>query len=342
VRLLLAVLICTALPAFAQPCPPLDKACAREALKKHPAKQPEFWMRALGKPLGERIGPAPPELVDLLKMDNIANGYPNKPRIPKLEPGFVEEVRRAFEEIPEPVKRTLTGKLAGIYFVDDIGGTGFTDEVLNVRAGLGFIVLDPTVLMARTANEWATWKDNTPFRPDPKWKLTERIESPANDDRTHAIQYILLHELAHVIAIGGNLHPPWVLSPKEVKSTREYPFFGISWSVKGDDYVSAFDAAFPERKQVKFYFGAKLDGDAMKATYDALERTSFPTLYAATHPADDFAESLANYVHVVMMKRPFEIAISNAGKVVKTYRSCWSDERCAEKRRYLEELLGRR
>ena len=340
-RFMLAAFLCTALGALADTpqCPPLDKACAREAVKKHPAKQTGFWQDALAKPLRDRIGPAPPELIDLLRLDNIAHGYPNTPRAPELSKEFAAEVLRAFDEIPESVKRPLARKLGGIYFVDDIGGTGFTDAVTDGRSSLGFIVLDPSVLMARTANAWATWKDNTPFRPDPQWKLVERIEDGVRDDRTHAIQYILLHELAHVLSIGGNAHPSWTVSPKEVGATTAYPFFRQSWSIKGDEYVSVFDPAFTQRKSVAFYFGAKLDAAAMKDTYDALERTSFPTLYASTHPGDDFAESLANYVHVVMLKRPFEIRISKGGEVVKTYRSCWGEKRCAEKRRYLEEML---
>ena len=97
---------------------------------------------------------------------------------------------------------------------------------------------------------------------------------------------------------------------------------------------------FAQRKDVVFYFGPKLDAAAMDATYAALELTNFPTLYAATHPADDFAEAFANYVHVVMMRKPFEIRIERGGKAVRTYRACWEAQRCAAKRAYLESFLG--
>jgi hypothetical protein len=324
------------------PCPPRDLACAMRVMQTHPAKQEAFWAPALAKPVSQRIGAAPPELVELLAIDNVAHGYPNKPRAPRLTPRFLAEVRRAFDGIPEAVTRPLAAKLAGIYFVDDIGGTGFSDEVTHPGGRIGVVVLDPSVLMARTANQWATWKDNTPFRPDPEWKLEERIEAPAHDDRVAAIQYILLHEIGHVLSIGSDAHPPWTRPPSAADLAASYPFFALSWTVKGQGYVTRFDEAFPDRGNVAFYFGAKLDGKAMKRTYEALERTNFPTLYAMTHPGDDFAESLANYVHVVLMKKPFEIRISKGGTVVKTYVACWSEERCAAKRRYLEEFLRRR
>jgi hypothetical protein len=78
----------------------------------------------------------------------------------------------------------------------------------------------------------------------------------------------------------------------------------------------------------------------MLDAYERLERTNFPTLYAATHPADDFAESLASFVHTVMLKKPFEIRIYRDGEIAKRYGGCWTEERCAGKRRILEELLG--
>lgn len=324
------------------PCGEKDLACAREAAKKHPIRNPEFWQAALAKPVAERIGPAPPELVHFVTLDNVANGYPNRPRVSKLAPAFLADVKRAFEGIPDAVKRRLETKLAGIYFADNFGGTGFTDEIGPLGTKLGFVILDPTVLSSRKANAWATWKERSPFKPDPAWSLTATIEEAANDTRINAIQYILLHELGHVLAIGEGVHPSWTLPPKEVKSTREYPFFEMSWTIPGERYASRFDSRFSQRKDVVFYFGAKLPAAAMADTYSALEATNFPTLYAATHPGDDFAEAFANYVHVELLRRPFEIAIYQNGKRVKRYGACWQEKRCEPKRAYLEAFLGRK
>src|SRR5207253_2888406 len=139
-------------------------------------------------PLDDRIGVGPPELIEFLMLDNVAHDYPNVARSPKIEPAFLEDVRRAFREIPESVQRLLVPKLAGVYFIEDIGGTGFSDEIVDDKGQpvAGFIILDPTVLATRTANEWATWKDSSPFMPDPAWKLESVIEDRARDDRMHA------------------------------------------------------------------------------------------------------------------------------------------------------------
>ena len=79
----------------------------------------------------------------------------------------------------------------------------------------------------------------------------------------------------------------------------------------------------------------------MAETYAALMNTNFPTLYAATHPADDFAESFANFVHVVLLRQPFEVRIAHDGKRVLQYNGCWNERRCAGKRAFLERLLAK-
>ncbi len=40
------------------------------------------------------------------------------------------------------------------------------------------------------------------------------------------------------------------------------------------------------------------------------------------------------------MGQPFEIHLLHDGRTVKTYRACWSEERCAAKRALLEKVLA--
>jgi len=79
----------------------------------------------------------------------------------------------------------------------------------------------------------------------------------------------------------------------------------------------------------------------MVPTYDNLEKTNFPSLYAATQPGDDFAEAFASYVHVVLQRRPWQILIYQDGALRKEFGACWDEPRCAAKRALLEQLLGR-
>ena len=325
------------------PCRFDDTACAKQALIGHAARKLDFWRPALARPLEQRIGAAPPELLEYVSLDNIFQGVADRPRAATLTPEFLKDVQDAFAEIPPGVKRLLPARLAGIYFIEDFGGTGYTDEIGDPgsKPAAGFIVLDPKVLAARPANAWATWKENTPFSPAPGFRLEAEIESTAQDNRKNAIQYILLHELGHVVSINNRIHPSWNDEAGDISPTAGYPFFELSWGVSDDrkSYVTRFDAAFPKRREVVYYFGAKLAAGEMAAVYDRLENTNFATLYAATNPFDDFAESFVSYVHTVVMKRPFEIRIRQDGKLAKVFGSCWTQPRCAEKRKILDRLL---
>ena len=330
-------------PAIKLPCAYTDKACALKVAQGHAVHRLETWKAELARPVAERIGPASPQLVEYLNLDNIFHGYSEKPRAAKLDAAFLADVKGAIADLPPGIWRLFTERFIGLYFVEDLGGTGFTDFVVDKdkRQVAGYIVLDAAILGRQTANAWATWKENTPFKLQTVFKLDARIEEPAGDNRRNAIQYILLHELGHVLSIGGNIHPPWDLAPKDVPATVKYPYFDLSWKIDrpADKYVSLFDAAFPQRTDVVYYFGAKLAATEMAGVYDRLEKTNFPSLYAATRPGDDFAESFASYVHVVLMKRPWLITISRGSDVVKTFKACWDEARCAGKRGILEQLL---
>ena len=332
-------------PALAQAaCQPADKACLKRAIIGLPVRRLEMWRADLARPLDARIGSAPPALVDYLTLDNLSHGYPQRPRAATLEPAFQADVQAAIAELPPPVWRLFGQRLIGVYFIEDLGGTGFTDVVTD-KAGnrvAGYIVLDAAVLRPLAANAWATWKEGTPFKPQAGHALAARIEDAAGDNRKNAIQYILLHELGHVLSIGNRIHPSWDVEPRDVPASAVYPYFGLSWAIKrrGNRYASLFDAHFPQRRNVAYYFGAKLDAADMVATYDSLERTNFSSLYAATQPGDDFAEAFASYVHVVLQRRPWQILIYKDGKLQKEFGACWEEPRCAAKRALLEEFVG--
>jgi hypothetical protein len=334
-------------PAVAQdkplPCPAGDSDCLVEAIVSSPAKKLEFWSAAMRKPMEDRIGVAPAELIEMLRLVNAVELRAQKPRATPVPREFLADVRRALSEVPEAVRKRADGKLAGIYFAHDLGTTAFSDQVYgeNGEPRGAFIVLDPSVLMKRTANTWATWRENTPFRANPAFRLEATLEDQAHDDRRAAIRYNLLHELAHVISVGEKFHPGWDVPPMAVAPEAKFAFFDLSWTIPRPQnrYISHFDYAFPQRGSVMYYRDGAIAGADMLSTYERLEQTNFATLHGATNPGDDFAEALANYVHTVMMKRPFEVRIYRDGLLAKRYGACWDEERCAEKRRILEKFL---
>ena len=349
-RVCIAVLALCALASCARnpsglPCAEADKECVERALATHPVRHVNFWKADRARPVADRIAPAPPQLVEFITLGNVKHGFAERPRPAVMDAGFTKDLRDSFAELPSGVRRLFDERLVGIYLVDNLGGSGYTDAVLDAQGKevAGMIVLDASLLKHHTANGWATWKEGTPFKRDARFKLDARIADDANNNRKNAIQYILLHELGHVLSIGGDVHPPWNGDPKGVGPIARYGYFNLSWKIdaQANKYVTLFDGEFSQRRNVAYYLGAKLGAEDMVPTYAGLVKTNFPSLYAATHPADDFAEAFASYVHVVLMRRPWQVTISRDGEVLSVVNSCWDEPRCAGKRRLMEGMLSR-
>jgi hypothetical protein len=325
------------------PCAWNDANCGMKMRDAHPIRSADTWQNMLRKPLADRVAVGDAAFVIFTALDNIAGGYPDKPRLAKPTDSLVREVREVLAELPPGIQKKLVPKLAAVMFVENFGGTGLTQYVID-KAGIpvgAFIVLDPVALESRTANSWATWKENTPFKSSGQHKLVATIENSEGNTRKNTIRYILLHEIAHVLSVGENFHPSWSIQNVSQKELTAYPFASISWlSLENRRNVrSKFDAVLPQRKEIVYYFGARLDAIAANDIYRQLQNTSFPTLYAATNWGDDFAESFANYVHVVLAKRPFEILVEQDGATLLKYGACWEETRCQDKRKLLEAYL---
>jgi hypothetical protein len=328
------------------PCQASDKSCIGRAYSQHKVRNVSFWAKELGKPLSARIGPAPASLVDYLTLGNSVDGIQERPQPTKLDAAFTADLQAAMDEIPADIWRLAMPRLVGIYFVEQLGSTGYADYILgpNGSPSHAFVVLDAGILRALQANAWATWKENTPFK---AWaqnavSLSATIATPENNNRKNAIQYILLHELAHVISVGRNVHPNWDAPVSRPPETGRYPFFDQSWSVDPSKktYVSRFDMHWPQRNEIRYYRATQLPASDMVPSYQQLVETNFPSLYAATGPGDDFAESLVSYVHTVRMGKPWSITIQRNGQTLLLLESCWEQVRCAQKRKTLEAILA--
>ena len=321
-----------------------DLECLKQLHATHPAKYMQSWQAIQALPLERRIMRAPNRLIDYLNIDNRLQGFPNRTRPAKIPRKFLKDLKAAIAELPAEVIELVDDRLMGIFLVEDLGGTGATDYVfddMGVAAG-ALIVLDVSVLNL-PANRWATWKENTPFTPDAEFELRAEIETDSDNNLKQALQYILLHELGHVASVGANIHPPWSGWDCVEDPPEEYPYFNLSWVVSNLETCaveSRFDTSgFSYRKDVVYYFGARLPESVSPEVYSQLALTNFPSLYAATSPAEDFAEAFVTFVHQKMMNKPFEIRISRDGTEVTRFSGCWGEVRCAAKKNILSGLF---
>lgn len=309
---------------------------------KHVVRREAYWGDYKRRAITEKLLPASPEVIDYITQDNIKNGWPNRPKPAVLSEKFRTDIVDSLNELPADISQKINKKLTGIVIVNDLGGSAYNEYVhdANGKQVAGFVILDISAL-DKTANEWATWKEQSPFKQDPSFKLIAEIEKSAGNNRKNALQYILLHEFGHVLSIGLETVAPWGIAEDQLGTLDRYKFTDLSWKIRDKKFVSIFDGEKLDRTGLRYYGpeDKRLPTDRAKALYRQLENTNFPTLYAATNPFDDFAESFVSYVHSVRLKRPWKITISSGGNVIHQQELCWSKSRCQAKRAMLEQIL---
>lgn len=288
-----------------------------EALKNHEARKAHTYRNWEQRPVFERIWPAPDILVDYLMKDNALNGYPEVPESKRCDDRFMSSLREAILDLPEPVKRQFQDHLVGIFTVSRLGTTGYTEILYDFEKNKqGFIVLDVDYL-TKPANDWATWKESSPFRRQGAFRIHAAIEEQGTDNIKQAIQYILVHEIGHLMGAVHGAHPDWFSGG----DPKDFAFSRISWIKQGDMVRSAFDDRFPLRKEIGYYRFEKslLSSDQILETYRQWESTDYSSLYAATNMWDDFAETYVIYTHCLLQAKPWRIAVHKGGTLVCTY-----------------------
>lgn len=305
-------------------------------------QQPFFWDEKLNHHIENRIGAAPDELVQYIALVNAATGVPCIPTAEPVPADLIDDLRSAMRGVPTVVNSLLQDVLLGVYFARGLGSSAITDVVVDDSGNIigSVVVVDLDVFLERPANEWATWKENTPFRQSGALSLEVKIAEPPDNTRANAIQFLLLHEYGHVLTAGKRFLPIWWLGPEAMKATADYAFLKLAWHINADKkIVPKADEDFDGRTSISYYANSGLDPAAMLTIYEGLQATSFATLYASTNAYDDFAESFATYVHTVLMNRPLRVRIYSDGVVQLERENFWSSAQSAPKRAFMEQVL---
>lgn len=230
-----------------------SRAALRKQADRHRTRAIGYWgMEWQKKPLADRIARTPTDLIEKIGVENRLYDFPERPISADPAPEFSAALKRIENLLPEPIRRLARERIIGLFLVRDLGGTGYTKAILDEtgREKFAVIVLDREVLLKRSANEWATWKERSFFKPLPEKKidLHLRIEEDQNDSLENAVVYILLHEIGHALGMAGGVHSSW---NGDAILSNAYPFTELSWRMKGTHIESLFEEAFPERKTLK-------------------------------------------------------------------------------------------
>lgn len=256
---------------------------------------------------------------------------------------LLDDLRSAINEVPTLINAQLQDVLLGVYFARAVGSSAITDVVVDPQGAIigAVIVMDIDAFAERAANAWATWKENSPFELRGSSCLEVTIADPAGDTRANAIQFLLLHEYGHVLSTGRRFLPIWWLGADAMRGTADYAFLQLGWDVTADkQIVPKAGEDFAGRSAISYYARRGLADDAILGIYQALDGTSFATLYAATNVYDDFAETFATYVHSVLLGKPLRVRVLCDGAVHLQREHFWQGPASAGKRAFMERLLA--
>lgn len=273
---------------------------------------PLLWEELLRRPLAERRGGAPRELIDFIGRYNEATGSPAVARAAPPCPGLDADLDAALAGLPASVLRHLDPCLLGVFGMEGTGASAVSSVVAGPEGELigAVVAIDAAVFADVTANAWFERRENMPFEAADGLRLEARIADAGHDDRIAALQFVLLHEFGHVLSACKALAPMWW----RAGAAPSYPLLELCWQAAPDGrFAPRAGHDFPLRGQLVYYGAPRLSLIDAEAAYDALRRTGFPTLYAATSVHEDIADSFAGYVHVRLMGRPLEHRLLRAG-----------------------------
>ena len=313
---------------------------------------PEFWLAHSQRPLLQRIAAAPAEVVAYVNQVNASQAQSvafeplSSTKSHSISPDFLSDISSAIAELPEQVKTKLEPHLLGVFIATGVGSSAITDVISDVDGKIlgAVVLLDANAFASRSANKWMTWKESGPFTPNENDFLQAYIATPEQDHRKQALQYLLLHEFGHVLSMNTSYLPNWWIGSQKFKDTEEYSFLSICWQIAmRGEIIPLIRHDFEHRARVAYY--GRGDGNVplcasqMRPMYEALSRTGFPTLYAATTVYEDFAESFATYVHVVLMGKPWSLQIQQGDQLVFTFSEYWSSPRSQQKAKIFAQLF---
>ncbi len=218
----------------------------------------------------------------------------------KLTPTQIAKVRNAFSQLPPLHQRILKQHLQSISFMDNMPNTALTSLIDSGGGTKRFNITFRAGLLDETISKWATWKENTCFKPAGKAGYQVRVEGGTMD----AILYVLLHESTHVVDAVREITPRFAQKDSVVKPT---PFIKDVWrtvNVPEDRYIDSL------LEKTRFRSGQLVAISLAPKVYHKLSKTPFPSLYGMAAWSEDLAELATIYHLTTRLNQPFHVVVT--------------------------------
>jgi len=193
-----------------------------------------------------------------------------------------EIIRGAVAALPEPMRKTLSERLIGVYLVKNLKGNGLTDWVLDSSSRPYVYMILNSGGFRQTLSELMTERDRTLFR-GPSDLSVEAGDRPG-------IVYSVAHESAHAFDYIIKVTPYTEPHLYDVLNPAAKPVKG--WDVWAEYSTPKPAADYPLRSKLHFYgFGAPELEPAQAASLCGQWLASpFASFYGSLSWAEDMAE----------------------------------------------------
>lgn len=277
------------------------------SLSKRLVASSAAWPKACARDPEDRIGLAAP----------VPDGTQARP-VPRE---LVSDLRAVVEGLPRPFARLFERHVCAVILMHDAPMTGTLMPLADERTQ-SIILLDVDKVML-SPNEWLAFKESSAFESVPGRVISGKMADGGDSTRRVLLEFLLVHELGHVV---DTAFPDHLLLDD---------FRSISWP-RADALARTPLIHYPQRKHV-----LPLPDRHLEPYYDLIAAGAFASPATVSNAQEDFAESLATFMHTIMRGRPWELEVHRDGALVRKLQSCWNEPRCSRKRQLIELLLER-
>ena len=288
------------------------------------------------KPWQERVYPLDEIHKDLIIQMNILDNFKEIPTEHKNFDVIHKLIRNIAQKEDSLVNNLKEKNILAIYICSNLGGTGITGFVYdNDKIVGGYIVIDGDVIYKK-ANEWISYKESSVFQNTVSSSIAITIADSSNNTEEYALNYILLHELGHIISQTLSVLPD---QRDKYRDFTKYEFTKDIWL--NEDVSRYDDTLFPNRNKIKFYSTNpefEIDSNA-EDIYNSLNKTSFPTLYSAMNPDDYFSECFVSYISLNIYKQPWILTIKKKNGQLLFFENGMKIGRSNKELEFINKLL---
>ncbi len=312
------------------------------------AVRPESYTIPPVGELYERVQPTPDFVLDYFASfdkDIIPPDKPYKAYFPTVSE--LAEIKAAVEQLPPRMKGPIGSRLVGIYFIENMIGSGWTEWFKDDDGNKYYIMALNHIVLKKDASQWLTDKERTVFAvDDPSYSININIGAGMS-----GFYYIFYHEMGHILDYSTNITPGeptgaqaegFALQQRPgAMDNKTYPFIQNYWM---GYRTPAKKYDFKGRSDVVFYGlfgGPKLKISQAPEIYERLEHSPFITLYGGLSYMEDFAEYFAAYMNIRVLKRPWILTVEHNGETVYEINDPLERDNIADRVGFMDSLFDK-